>query len=156
MAGFQSATAAFTLKKALFDVATELWREDKPEFEVVWGRIARWPDQYVQFSDMTFDQEPATVSPNRSREETVRVSLNWFVFRGGQVGAAIEAEEYLFSRVGELERHIRYSDPTVGGVARHCFLTEGGIDTAEGTRANHKGHLAAALTTFEGKIRITG
>lgn len=157
MAGFSTTTVAYKLKAALFDAATNLWAASHPELLVNWGALAgpNIPDEYVLFLGTDSDQIPATLGTNRSREETLHVELQFFVTRWGEVNAAREADDYLYARIGELERHVRMTDTTLGGVVRHCFLASHNTDARSFMKNNLAGHLAAALVRFEAKARIT-
>lgn len=158
--GFRDRTGLYVAKKALYDTAVTLWETTHPDFVQVWGFVrsgALPSDRYVEWGGGESDQEPATVSPNRSRTETVRIESTWWSIIRGEVDAARDAEEYLYDRIGEIERHIRYTDPNLGGVALHCALSRVMVDTADaGPLINQFGMLAAAAVTFEAKIRITG
>lgn len=157
MAGTSTKTVAYQFKAALFDAATTLWATSHPELLVNWGSLAgpNIPDEYVLFLGTDSDQTPATLGTNRSREETLHVELQFFVTRWGEVGAAREADDYMYERIGELERYCRMTDTTLGGVVRHCFLASHITDARSFMRNNVAGHLAAAIVRFEAKARIT-
>jgi hypothetical protein len=154
MAGFRTTTGVYELKKALFDIAAALWATTHPEFEQHWGQPLARPDEYAQWVDGIGEQEPATMSTNRSRDEVVTVAVEMFCIRRGDVDTAREAEEYVFARLGELERHIRMTNATVNGVAMWCALTRVANETVPGK--NYQGHLAAIRGEFTARIRITG
>lgn len=158
MAGSDIATLSYDFKKALHDVAVALFADTATDFEVVWGALgSRVPDRYVQFLGVDIGQEPATLSSNRSREETLRLETQWYCTIWGEVDAAREAEEYLFARIRELERYVRMQDTTLGGAVRHCFLASSIVDSAQIKRQNTSaGRLGAAIVTFEAKARVTG
>ena len=157
MAGTSTVTVAYQFKAALFDAATSLWATSHPEMLVNWGALAgpNRPDDHVLFLGTDSDQVPATLSTNRSREETLHVELQFFVTRWGEVEAAREADEYLYARIGDLERYVRMTDTTLGGVVRHCFLVSHITDARSFMKNNLAGHLAAAIVRFEAKARIT-
>lgn len=156
MSGMRDRTGVYVLKKALFDLATELYADEHPEFLQSWGEVVRRPDEYAQWMDGFSRQESAALSPNRPRDETVTVAVEMFCLRRGEVDAAREAEEYIFDRLGELERHVRYTDPTLGGVALSCFLESVSNDTADLAAIQASGRLAALRAEFTARIRITG
>ena len=158
MSGAATTTAAYKFKQALFDAATNLWKDDHPEILVNWGTLTgpNRPDEHVLFLGTDSDQAPATMSTNRSREETLHVELQFFVTRWGEVDAAREADDYMYARIGELERYCRMTDTTLGGVVRHCFLVSHVTDARSFAGPNNTaGHLAAAIVRFEAKARIT-
>lgn len=149
-------TAFYTLKKALYDTAVTLWADDHPEFVQFWGVPPNPPMEYGQWLGGDGEQQPATLSTNRSRDETVRVEAEFFCLKPGEENSARDAEEYIFDRVGELERHVRVTNPTLGGIALHCFLRNTVADTRALREPNFIGHIAGVLVVFEGRVRITG
>lgn len=158
MGGTATSTAAFALKSALFDAATKLWQQEHPEMLVEWGTLgANVPDNVMLVLGTDSEQEPGPLSStNRSREETLHVEVQFFITRWGEEGAAREADQYLYDRLGELELHVRQTDTTLGGLVRHCFLVTHLTDSRSFTRNNHAGRIAAAIARFEAKVRITG
>lgn len=157
MSGTDTRTVAHKFKAALFDAATNLWKDTQPDLLVNWGTLAgpNRPDDHVLFLSTDSDQDAATLSTNRSREEVLHVEVQFFATRWGEVDAAREADEYLYDRIGDLERYVRMTDTTLGGVVRHCFLKSHVTDARSFTRNNVAGHLAAAIVRFEAKARIT-
>lgn len=158
--GFRDRIGLYIVKKALYDVAVDVFKDDHPEFVQVWGSVRRGvlpSDQYVEWFGGDATQTPGPIGRNRSRDETVSIESIWWSIVRGDVDAAREAEEYLYDRLGELERHVRYTDPNLGGVALSCALTRAVVETADASSTiNQVGFLAAAGVTFEAKIRITG
>lgn len=155
MAGIRDRTAVYALKAGLFDMATTLWETTHPTFLQSWGPLVNRPDQFAEWVDGLSDQEFATLGPNRSRDETVTVAVQMYCLRRGKVGTAREAEDYVFARLGELERNVRMTDPTVGGVALWCFMSRVANDTVS-TAPRLEGHLAVIRAEFTARIRITG
>lgn len=155
--GFRDRIGLYVAKKALYDVAVEVFATENPEFEQIWGTSRRRPDRCVEWFGGDATQEPGPIGRNRSRDETVVIESIWYCIVRGEHDAAREAEEYLYDRLGELERHVRYTDPHLGGVVLNCALTRVVVETADVTPSiQQAGHLAAAGVTFEAKIRITG
>lgn len=156
MAGVSPVLAAYEFKQAFYTVAKELFKTSHPEFEIVRGLIgANIPDEYMQVLGTSTDHEAATMGSNRTREETIQLETQWFIFRHGEVDADQEAEDYLFARLGELEKHIRVNDITLGGVVRHCLLSTIATDSARIENAGtSQGRLAAAIAIWEAPIRI--
>ena len=155
MAGIRDRTAVYALKKGLFDLASELWATSNPEFVQSWGPLANRPDEFAQWLDGSSEQAAAALGTNRSRDEDVTVAVEMYCIRRGEVDTAREAEEYVFDRLGELERHIRMDHPTVGGVALWCFMSRVANDTVD-ARPRYDGHLAGVRAEFTARIRITG
>lgn len=156
MAGTSPVLAAYKFKQAFFTTAREFFKESHPELEIVRGLVgASHPSEYVQILGTTTDHDAATMGSNRTREETVTLETQWFVFRYGEVDADQEAEDYLFARLGELEQHIRVTDITLGGVVRQCLLSAISTDSARIEEAGtSQGRVSAAIATWEAPIRI--
>lgn len=152
-------TVAWQFKKALYDAAVALWETNHPEVLVTWGphTAPTVPDDLVSFTDVSSDQEPATLSAtNRSREETLNLDIEFWAFRPGRVDAALEAEQALYERMGELEHYVRQTDTTLGGTVRQCFLVRHAAASAAYSRGQEQGALAGAVATFQAIVRITG
>lgn len=162
MAGASLTIAAFQYKQALFNAALILWPKETSEFLVCWGRVGpSVPDQWVEFHGSDNADEFATMGTNRTAEETLRLETHWFVQRYGDPQySGPSAEEYLFDRLGELERYVRVTNTTLAGLVdgftvRHCRLVTYSTDDAVMTRDDQAGRLAAAGAIFEAKIRIS-
>ncbi|MEY4080942.1 MAG: hypothetical protein RL430_1372 [Actinomycetota bacterium] len=155
MAGFRDRTGFYVLKAALFDAAVTLFSESAPEFEQNWGVAIRKRGQWANWLGGDADQQPGPFAPTKPRDETIRVQVEFWAIRSGPVGAAREAEEYVYDRAGELEKHVR-DYPTLGGVARHCFLNRLAVDTRSYKVDDSMGYLAGVGLEFQGLVRITG
>lgn len=155
--GVSFTIAGHEFKKRLHAAATELWRDDHPEFLVCWGKVGTYvPDQYVEFHGTDTGDEFATMGTNRSAEETIRLETQWFVSRfGDPENAGPEADEYLYARLAELEQYVRVTNTTLDGLVRHTRLVSYATDDAAMQRDNAQGRLSAALAMFEAKVRIT-
>jgi hypothetical protein len=162
MTGTALTIVAFQFKQALYNAALTLWPQQSSEFGVCWGRVgANIPNQWVEFHGSDNADEFATMSTNRTAEETLHLETHWYVQRWGKPEhAGPEAEKYMFDRLGELERYTRVTNTTLTGLVdgftvRHCRLTTYSTLDAEMTKNNQSGRLAAAGAIFEAKVRIT-
>ncbi|QPE05310.1 hypothetical protein IT882_04375 [Microbacterium schleiferi] len=155
MAGSRTSTGFYVLKKALFDAAVSVFQTSAPEFEQNWGRAIRARGQWANWVGGDTDQQPGPFAPTKPRDETLRVQVEFWAVRSGPIGAAREAEEYLYDRVGELEEYVR-ENTTLGGVARHCFLSRIEVDTLSYQAKDTTGYTAGVGLEFEGRVRITG
>lgn len=154
--GFRDRIGVYAVKKAIYDQAVTLFGDTHPEFLQSWGTARRRPDKYVEWLGGDAEQEIATLGRTHGRNETVNIESLWWVIVRGETEAAREAEEYLYDRLGELEAQLRL-DPTLGGVALHCFLNRVITDTTDAAPViKQVGHLAAAAVTFQASIRIRG
>ncbi|MHC9046808.1 hypothetical protein ACYX8G_19660 [Microbacterium saperdae] len=158
MAGTATSTAAWAYKNALHDAAKELWAQTHPEILLIWGEwngVLTVPDQ-VMFGDLDARQDVGPLSAsNRSRDEVITLTVEFTVFRPGEVDAAKDAEQYLYDRMGELEHYVRKTNTTIGGVVRECFLTSHRTASIAYTLGRDAGYLVAAAAEFQAKIRIT-
>ena len=156
--GTSSVTAAQDFKDAFYQAAVGLFADKPREVLVSYGhpgaKILNYPVT-VGFADLEAGQDAATLGTNRSREETLTLTV-WIVsFKAGHTddrAAAARAYEVL----GVLEKHVRVTDTTLGGVVRQCFLT-----THRSTGETDPNLLASGRTidleaTFTAQCRITG
>lgn len=155
-AGQSTSTLAYAFKRAFYDAAVKLWEVDHPEMSVGWNSIGTSvPDQYLLVLGTESDQSSGPLgSTNRTRDEVLRLEVQIFVTRYGDVDAAREADEYCFERLSEIERHVRVTDTTLGGAVRECFLVAHATDS-QSFEANEQGHLSALGAVFEAKTRVT-
>lgn len=151
-----TATVAAQFKAKVFDVATALWASAHPEMLVSYGRPGiNVPDDLCMILGVESEQDPATWGSTRQREETLRIDVQWWVFRAGEENAEREATDYLYDRMSELETYFRVTDTELGGLVRHCFLVSHQFDTTEAdSKATGRGRLAVATATFQAAARI--
>ncbi|MBW9094638.1 hypothetical protein JNB62_13155 [Microbacterium jejuense] len=158
----QLAIATHQYKLAMFTAAKELWATSNPEFLVCWGRVGtNVPDQYVEFHGVDNVDTFATMDTKRTAEETLNLEVTWWVTRFGDPEfAGPAAEEYMYARMAEFERYVRVTNTTLAGIldgfnVRHTRLTRQATDDAQVERDSVQGRLAAAITIFEAKTRLT-
>lgn len=155
MNGFSKTVAAYEFKQAFFEVATAHFAQLE-EFQVIRGLVgANHPAKYMQVLGTTIRHDPATMSTNRTREETIELETQWYAFEYGSEDADRAAEDYLFARLGSLEEHIRVNDITLGGIVRQCFLGEVATDERRIEEAGTaQGRLAGAIAIWEAPVRL--
>ncbi len=150
-------TAMARLKAAMYTTAQTVFASS-PEVGVMYGLPASQGSEndIVGIVAVRSDQEPATFGNNRSREETLEIDVYVGVWMGGR-GSSEEqaAQEHAIDLLGELEQHIRETDPTLAGVVRHCFLTRIELDGRTPAEVEHLGVLAELEATFTAQVRIT-
>lgn len=152
-----SVTAAAGLKAALTDAMTDLVAAQ--EVLVTFGHpgasMGNWRD-LVSFADVVSEQMPGPMGTNRSRNETLRQTVWVSVFRPGEADQERVASDRAYELLGLLERYVRVTDTTLGGVALWCFLTShtstGQTDPAELA----SGRLIEIEAVFTAQVRITG
>lgn len=115
-------TAAVAFKNALYAQAVTLWAAD-PSVQVSYGHPGQsQADDMVAFMDWSGSQEPVTLGPRRQREEELRVTVQFSIYRGGGPEQEKVCTDRLVEMLGDLEEYTRATDTTLGGVVRHCFL----------------------------------
>ncbi len=110
------ASAAPTLKAAL---VTELAVLFPAPTTVAYGPPGNYlDDEVVSVTDVVSSSEVATLSPNRTREETLDVTVIFSVTNGGGYEAQQTVTERAYAMVADLENYLKVTDPTVGGTVR--------------------------------------
>ena len=160
-----TATIAAEFKSRMFDVASALWATSQPDLLVSYGRVGiNVPEDLVMVLGVQSSFEPGAIATNRQRTETVVLETSWWFFRPGEEGAEREATDTLYARMGELENHLRLTNPRLlrtgepanGGLdfLTGCQLIEHQFDTTEATGNSGAGRLAVATARWGGDIRI--
>lgn len=151
------ATLGLAFKKAFYLAAGALFAGD-PETEhvyVVFGQPANYvPDDIVAFGRLTAGQDPATLSTNRSREETLTLEVTVSCFLGGNEEAEIATAERAYDLLRRLEHHVRMDDTTLGGVVRTCALTSHESEGATPEDLIAEGRVTEVVATFTAHARI--
>lgn len=151
------ATAAHEVKNRLFLAARTVFAADT----LLWVSYG-WPvggrdrPDAMSFMEIRTQQEPATLSTNRSRDEDIWVSILVEAFRAGEDEDDQVATAAVFDYVRRLERHIRTTDPTLGGLAHWCFLDQVQSAAATDPELVAQGRLVVAEVDFKARVRITG
>ncbi|MEE2568602.1 hypothetical protein V1638_04220 [Pseudarthrobacter sp. J64] len=151
------ATLGFEFKKAFYEAAKQLMAST-PGTEhvyVVFGQPATYvPEDIIAFGRITAGQDAATLSTNRSREETLTLEVMLSCFQGGGEEAELVASERCYELLRLIERHVRMTDTTVGGTVRECFLTSHESDGATPEELLEQGRVIDVTATFTAKARV--
>jgi hypothetical protein len=152
-----SVTAAQAFKAALADQMTALvaGQDVLVTFGHPGDELGNW-DDVVSFADTGAEQVSGPMGTNRSREETLRQTVWVSIFRPGGADQERVASDRAYELLGLLEHHVRFTDTTLGGVVRQCFLT-GHTSTGQtdpGELAS--GRLIEIEATFTAQVRVTG
>lgn len=150
-------TVAHQFKGAVFDAAAALWVSTFPTMLVSYGQPGpSVPDDVFMVLGVESSLDVAAIGPQRQREEVLTLETQFWIFRPGFEGAEREATDFLYARLGELERQVRVTDTTLGGLVRDCKLVRHRSDTTEAERAalGGTGRLAVAVAEFEARVRI--
>jgi len=148
-------TAAVAFKNALYAQAVTLWASD-PTVQVSYGHPGQsQADDMVAFMDWSGTQQPVTLGPRRQREEELRVTVMFSIYRGGGTEQEKICTDRLIDLLGDLEEYTRVTDTTLGGVVRHCFIesfeSAGSTDPA----VLSAGRLIEASAVFVAVNRVT-
>lgn len=153
-----SATAARAFKAALVEAIRTL--VDAEQVLVSFGYPA--PADLKAYRDavavtrVDVDQDVATLSTNRSREETLRLTVVISCWRPGGADQEEVASDAAYGLLEVIERHVRLTDTTVGGTVRHCFLVSHTSDGETDPQALASGRTIEIEAVFEAAVRITG
>lgn len=148
-------TAAGALKSKIYEIARDTIYVNE-EVQVSYGHPGQTQtDDIVGIGDTRVEQEPANLSTNRSREEIIRCDVIVSVFRRGGPEQARVASDRAFELVGMLEGYVRYTDTTLGGTVRHCFLESLSEDGTFDDRILSEGRLVEITATFVAANRVT-
>lgn len=160
MAGMSTGTAALSFKKALYTtiktlVAASPTYKDAAVFPGTPGTFL--PDDIIQVGKFSSIQEPATMSASqRSREESLTVEVTISCHVGGGEDMEMLSQERALDLLMLIERYVRTTDTTLGGVVRHCFLTSIDSDGATPPEYIHEGRAIDVTAQFEARNRVTG
>lgn len=153
-----SATAAQGFKAALVAAITTLNAAD-PATLVSFGHpgpaALNYPNS-VSVTSVDAEQDPATLGTNRAREEVLTAEVVISCWRPGGPEMESEASDAAYGLLESIERHVRVTDTTLGGVVRHCFLRAHRSAGATDEELLDKGRLIVVIAEFVAHVRITG
>ncbi|MDM4761886.1 hypothetical protein QT381_02565 [Galbitalea sp. SE-J8] len=140
-------------KRAFVEGATVLFA-DEP-VKVAFGHPGiEQPDEIVAFTKVASEQEPATLSTNRSRDETLTQTVVISVWREGGADQEQAASDRAYELLGALEEWARMTRTNVGGVL-WCALTSHTSDGETSPQVLAAGRLVEVEATFTARARIT-
>lgn len=111
-------------------------------------------DDIIGVGKVVSDQKQATVSPNRSREETIELTVCISIYRGGGIEQEQIASDRAYALLGLIEKYVRLTDTTVGGTVRDCFLTSHESDGSTDKDLLAQGRLIEVTAVFTARVRI--
>lgn len=152
------ATLGLAFKKAFYTAVKELMAGgyDTEHVYVVYGQPATYtPEDIVSFGRLSSGQQAATLSTNRSREETITVEVTVSCFLGGDEDAEIATAERAYDLLRRIEHYVRMTDTTVGGTVRQCFLTSHESEGATPEDLIEQGRVTEVIATFTAHARIS-
>jgi len=152
--GLSEFSAAPTFKRAFYDSAVGLW--PNTEVQVVYGQPGTYlADDVVAVTRVHAEQVPAAMGTNRSREETLTLTVIISVYRGGGEEVEVIASDRAYELLGQLERFVRVTDTTVRGTVRECFLDEHDSDGETRPELIASGRTIEIEAKFTAHARVT-
>lgn len=158
MMDLTQATLGLAFKKTFYAAVKDLMANDydTEHVYVVFGQPSTYqPEDIISFGRLSVGQAAATMSTNRSREETITVEVTVSCFLGGDEDAEIATAERAYELLRRIERHVRMTDTTLGGVVRECVLTSHESEGATPEELTEQGSVTEVIATFTAKARIT-
>lgn len=149
-------TQAAAFKAAMVAAAHTLWDAGDTAVDIVNGHPGiTQVDDIVSFADVSAEQVPGPMGSRRTRDETLTLEVIFSIYRAG----GRDMEQVTFDRayelLGDLERHVRVTDTTLGGLVRHCFLVGHASEGSTEPAIVAKGRLTTMVARFEAVARIT-
>ena len=151
------ATAAFAFKKQLYETVRDLMAgtPETADVYVCFGLPGTFsPEDIIAFNRIESGQDPATLSSNRAREETLTATVTISCFRGGGEEAELVAAERCYELLRLIEHQVRMVDTTVGGTVRDCFLTSHESDGETPEDLASSGRVIDVNATFTAHARV--
>lgn len=158
MMDLTQATLGLAFKKAFYQAVKDFMAKDydTEHVYVVFGQPATYqPEDIVSFGRVSVGQAAATMSTNRSREETITVEVTVSCFLGGDEEAEIATAERAYDLLRRIEHYVRMTDTTVGGTVRQCFLTSHESEGATPEDLIDQGRVTEVVATFTANARIS-
>lgn len=145
-------------KEAFYTRAVTLFAAD-PQVQVAFGHPGTsMSDDIVAFMGVTTDQVEATMATNRSREETLSLTVIISCYAAGNTDGDLTPSKRAFSLLGSLENYVRTTDTTLGLAAnglRQCFLTSISTSAATDEAYLAAGRLVEIIAVFTAQARIS-
>ena len=121
---------------------------------VFWGEPPpSYPREFICIMGVQADLDVATMGPVRTRDEDVRVAVNFLASRQGS-NAQQDSSARAYALASAVERQVRTVDPTLGGVCLWCFATR--LDESGGTPAADRasGRYTEVVVEFTARVRL--
>ncbi len=125
---------------------------------VCYGEPGKYqPNDIIAVLDVSSTHSPATISPNRSREEEITANVMVSCFRGGDDPLG-ETQQLVTDRAWALTNlivdYVQATDPTIGGTVRGLTgevshdLAEAFSPAADGIPAGRVAEIATSFTFY--------
>jgi len=150
------ASAQHEVKLALFRITQELFRDDDQVY-VSYGHPGDRRDlkDVLAWTNVRTEQSAATLGTNRSRDEDIFVTAVVSCFRAGVLDDDLVPATAATDILRTIERQVRVTDTTLGGVVRHCFLENTDSAGVSDRQLLSRGRLYQITAEFRALARIT-
>lgn len=147
-----SETAAYAFRNAFYVMAQTV---DANTLVVLGNPALYQRDDVIEIGEVTSEEDFAAYGTNRSREESLDLSVIISVYRGGGIRAEADVFARAYALLELLATKCRITDTTLGGVVRQCFLTSHSYGSGESNQNLAQGRVAVIVAKFTAKARIT-
>ncbi|MBW4033029.1 MAG: hypothetical protein HIU88_10235 [Acidobacteria bacterium] len=138
----------YNAAKAVYDPTTTYVCSGDPSQDIL--------AELVSLGTVEIGQVPATLGSNRGREETLTADVHFRVFTGGGDDQQPTADARVGVLLTMLEQQVHYTDTSLGGAVRECFLTSARLDSGVDDLGNNtRGRVAVINATFTARARIS-
>lgn len=148
-------TAAYEFKNAFYLVAKALFDADADVLVSFGHPGLQVSDDMILFLDVTSSQDTATISTNRTREETLTLQVFVSSYAAGELDNDLVPTARVYELLGALEDYVRSTDTSLGGTVRHCFLTEHTSQGSTDPQVLGGGRMVDCVATFTAQVRIS-
>lgn len=153
-----SATIAADFKNNFYAAVRDLMAAgpDTAYVLVAFGQPGTFdPDDIVSIARVSEQQTEATISTNRTRNETITLEVLISCYRGGGPEMEQVASDRAYQLLRMIETQVRVTDTTVGGTCWWCFLQSHESAGATDPALIDQGRTIEITAMFEARARIT-
>lgn len=148
-----ASTLAAGFKDAVYARCVLLWAAE--DVQVAFGHPGMTQrNDLVAVMDVSSEQDAITLGTQRSREETLTLTVMFSVYRPGGVDQEKVASDRAFELVDDLAQFARVTDTTFGGVVRECFLESVSAEGSVDPTVISAGRLVEVVAVFVAKGRV--
>lgn len=153
-----TATVASQFKNNFYDAIVALMNAgaDTEYVLVAFGQPGTFdPDDIVSVGRVSEQQTEATISTNRTRNETLTLEVQISCYRGGGPEMERVASDRAYELLRMIENQVRVTDTTVGGTVWWCFLQQHDSAGATDPALIDQGRTIDITAIFEARARIS-
>lgn len=154
--GTDTATAAHRVKVRQYEAAKQLYDLDVVHVSFGYPGGGRDKQDFVAFMEVRTEQLDATMTPQRTKDEDVIVTVIFSCARAGEDEDDLAPSVAAYDLLRTLERHLRMVDTTLGGACRWTRLDNTQSGGATDKQLLQQGRLIQIEAEFRSRVRITG